>query len=828
MTKIIRSNENRNGNNHALEPVIYERRRFAGHLPYYIGARPTSLKAAMEMEKAVWRIILHISAADSRPYVLYRELHDRLLLQMAGVERNPGPYESWDWERRHEEYSDLTVKQRSNVRKHDAAQAARRLQEAAEARSRERNATRDRRDARSRKDLARDGVEENPGPGKRKAEATRNCEKDMIPSCSTDEPQCGGGCGEAPKAPKRGHSPCSTSCGDAPKAPSRSCSPCGDSCSDRPTSPRSKSPRTRNHRKDDGPIKRERPPTPPNCNERRDSSPASTSSTLSRASSAPLPPPKKRRPKPGSHAGRGDGSPESLVKLGKKPEEVRNAVQADEHSTRVEALRTKFPDLTAHRAEELVDMGLYSSLIRTTAELGPALEEAGAEGEGADAPEPPLRPPAPEPHPVRGAFLTSHEWRRQTLIHRAPWYGLLIFFWIFTACVGTFEVDTFSHEAQIWVHRNAPILEDYLVDRANFLPLSAVKCLDTWYFRLVAENPSSARRAAYWYRRTRALLTPGQTWEDYLANRNTRTAMWALSSVRLVKAHELEIAGICLLMVIIIWRRFLTWFRRLPRRLRGPDFGTDLHMRRTWLGYLEFVNAEWSLVSRAAKVLGAGFVAYLLYTLLLYLWSYLKLAWDDPMIVADFVFGGEDYQIQVTQLHLTLPEFGYITRALGFFKVLWDWCYYLPNCFVGRFLALFLFCLDLHKVYFGTYVTVSEIAVPRDDRLRTNAHVALLNRPIHMHTYHVGGLYVHHTLRELNVVDHWVAVAMSELGHGADKDLFLKNVHLKFLRTAELGIPDVDYARYKQDTTSYISTILNWGFTLAPTRLTNASVPVRV
>lgn len=106
----------------------------------------------------------------------------------------------------------------------------------------------------------------------------------------------------------------------------------------------------------------------------------------------------------------------------------------------------------------------------------------------------------------------------------------------------------------------------------------------------------------------------------------------------------------------------------------------------------------------------------------------------------------------------------------------------------------------------------------RDIRIRSNAHVTKLDKPIQCHRYTFTldpsrtvkpiGLedYEVGVQHEWTVVDHWAAVALSEFSsYRGDSETFLKNVHTRYLRCAEMNVSDEDYEEFKVGTTAYLA-----------------------
>lgn len=109
-----------------------------------------------------------------------------------------------------------------------------------------------------------------------------------------------------------------------------------------------------------------------------------------------------------------------------------------------------------------------------------------------------------------------------------------------------------------------------------------------------------------------------------------------------------------------------------------------------------------------------------------------------------------------------------------------------------------------------------------DHRLRTVAHVNRLDRPVRVHRYRMrkhfllpndavsllARFFAFFRPVEMNVVDHWVSVAMSEFAYGQELEPFLKNVHLKYLRCGELSVDSRDFVLYKEGTTEYLRLLI--------------------
>lgn len=96
-----------------------------------------------------------------------------------------------------------------------------------------------------------------------------------------------------------------------------------------------------------------------------------------------------------------------------------------------------------------------------------------------------------------------------------------------------------------------------------------------------------------------------------------------------------------------------------------------------------------------------------------------------------------------------------------------------------------------------------------ETRIVTNYHIPRQDKPVRAHHYEFDLFDEHY---DLYVVDHWLTVALSEHGSGADIDCFLANVHQKFLRAGGLNINCLNYERYKRDTTTYLRLYLKGVF----------------
>lgn len=84
--------------------------------------------------------------------------------KISRVPRNLLGYETSSWYQRSLKYTELTPKQRKNVRHHCSEHLQEQVLREAQQRHRQAGCTRDRNESRSRKELAAQGVEENPGP----------------------------------------------------------------------------------------------------------------------------------------------------------------------------------------------------------------------------------------------------------------------------------------------------------------------------------------------------------------------------------------------------------------------------------------------------------------------------------------------------------------------------------------------------------------------------------------------------------------------------------------------------------------------------------------
>lgn len=609
-------------------------------------------------------------------------------------------YTLLSWAERRAGYTELSVRQRRAVKLRAAAELQDRVDRRREQVARERECTCDRNSARSRKQLAAEGVEENPGPGK--SAVARGKEPEAQASTSS------------PRPPK--------------KNTYRTCFRCGQ--------------------------------------------PGHT------IAECPMPAPKN---KPGSKSWKEEReTPEGAVLAGENAAKVVARVREQDYAVKVEALRTKWADMSSHQARQLIDLGHYDGVIGADLTLDRVMDNLGLVPPAPPAPPPPpADPPAPLPVvPVRGAYLGTSEWRRRTVPKRILVTGAAMILWALLGLIVSFDYVWASKTAQTWVMTNAPKLAHLVTDRAVYFEASAVRSLDLWYTQLGNKDPGKARRYTFWYRQVRAALRPGETWTEYLNARNASTAARITLGV-------FRVLGPLASAVRII---FYT--------VTAP----------VWLPFWFYYNVGPAII---------------------YLREACLLIYQDPMILADMIFGLEDISMEVVAHQLALPEAGLISRALEAANYFCAAINYWRHTYLVCALFWVFVLVDFWGVWYGTHVHVLQLEV-REDRLRTNAHVDLLKRPIHVHHYRVGGVLPLFWQRELCVVDHWVSVALSEFGYKSDADMFLKNVHLKFLRVAELGIADVDYARYKEDTVEYLRLALLEDFTLGRTRLTNAGPPVYV
>jgi len=110
-------------------------------------------------------------------------------------------------------------------------------------------------------------------------------------------------------------------------------------------------------------------------------------------------------------------------------------------------------------------------------------------------------------------------------------------------------------------------------------------------------------------------------------------------------------------------------------------------------------------------------------------------------------------------------------------------------------------CIAMGGLNFDALVEEVIVDEAQDVRIRSNAHITRLNRAIRMHCYTICSL---RTTRWY-VVDHWATMALSEFAaYKGDVDSFLKNVQSRFLRGAEMNVPDEDYETYKDGTTEFL------------------------
>lgn len=490
-------------------------------------------------------------------------------------------------------------------------------------------------------------------------------------------------------------------------------------------------------------------------------------------------PPRCRSPPPCPELG---DSPEEAVMAGARPAEVVAIIEANEYLEKVEAVRTKYA-CDAQTARDLIELGGFRAVMRADMELERLQENLGMRI-GLLAPVIAAAPPAPPAlPPVRGAFLGTAQWRRRVICRNCPLYVFLAFSALLLYRLPKIELeagaDALENFTMSYVVPVFPSVANWALDREKAVKASAVDCLDRWYRNKVHTDPRQAARWSFQYRRIRNTLSETDTWEQHLA-RVKSSLRNAADSYFPVHASTIRSLGDVLYSVYAIVRCVVECI--------------------LWLGK--------QVVSLPA------YARHLRDTLLL--------VWQDPELVFDLWYGvSPDILAEVEQATERIPVVGRIRSTLRYLDTWLGWLHSWTHGWLTYILCLTLVVVEPWYLWFGSRVTLAEITVPNDVRLRTNAHVNLLERTIHLHHYTVGGIFNWLFGNQLYVVDHWVSVALSEHARGADDTLFLKNVHLKFLRTAELGIPDVDYARYKSDTVEYLRLILEEGFTLAPSRLTN-------
>lgn len=146
---------------------------------------------------------------------------------------------------------------------------------------------------------------------------------------------------------------------------------------------------------------------------------------------------------------------------------------------------------------------------------------------------------------------------------------------------------------------------------------------------------------------------------------------------------------------------------------------------------------------------------------------------------------------------------------------LWlDWlmlaAYYL---LAGHIAAVALFYLFKRKNDFRVETMVAYMDADR--RLCTSMHVDKHKDGVRLHRYRWFEYSWHwpfRVVKDLYVVDHWASIALSEYGFSGDVDMFLKNVHLKFLRAAVLGVEDRWYVCFKEGTTEFLRLYLRGDF----------------
>jgi len=265
------------------------------------------------------------------------------------------------------------------------------------------------------------------------------------------------------------------------------------------------------------------------------------------------------------------------------------------------------------------------------------------------------------------------------------------------------------------------------------------------------------------------------------------------------------------------------WQRLAANKLRGKE---------TWNQYLTRKNTTRSLWVRdtAHAFYATAMFAWNTITMPIWVWSWV--ADEIRMLRAassahdlwDIVFGSYTDE-DVSALIMEVPEFNWDSVVCGAKKIgmiidlldtriVWK-VQLIVLVQLALFIALSPLLADVHYI---------DLQAEEDCRIRTNAHVNMCKRPVRAHHYEWFEWY---RTRHLYVIDHWVSVALSEFGHKADVHLFLKNVHQKFLRMAELNIPDEDYARYKSDTICYLENYLKGRFQQAGVRQWDAHQQVR-
>jgi len=272
------------------------------------------------------------------------------------------------------------------------------------------------------------------------------------------------------------------------------------------------------------------------------------------------------------------------------------------------------------------------------------------------------------------------------------------------------------------------------------------------------------------------------------------------------------------------------WQRQAANKLRGHE---------TWTQYLTRKNTTRSQAVKVGLGLAmhtikafyeTGRILWYIVTMPVWIWSWL---WEQyHMICAitsaydlwDALFDSYS-DVDVSALILEVPSFKWAHFMSGAAKIgavidvldmklLWK-IQLMLYVQLALYIALSPLLASVHYL---------DLQAAEDCRIRTNAHVNMCNRPVRAHHYEWFEWY---RTRHLYVIDHWVTVALSEFGYSADVDMFLKNVHQKFLRMAELNVPDEDYARYKSDTICYLENYLRGRFQQAGVRQWDASQQVR-
>lgn len=525
--------------------------------------------------------------------------------------------------------------------------------------------------------------------------------------------------------------------------------------------------------------------------------------------------PKVKKYKKGQNPSRGKGwsgaSPEAMVMRGCGAAKVQEAVEREGYLVKVEALRTKWP--AAHRNfihDVCWDDSMYKEVMACDKENWDevALDLMGEEMSlkryriGYVPPVVPVAEEVGPKIPVSGVYFGSQQWS-EVLLRRSWRRWLLVAAALLALCMlpSPGSVDQTWKSAQAYIGENYPAALEWLGDKQYRVKYNANYCLDKWYQSTANWDPARARQARWYYRNTKRLVAGYESWDDYLLKRNeTFESRFGFRPIKIIMFRD----GV------------KEWF---------------------YSGSLAATAVRWSCYVVYWVVVGLANVVYVLVHIPVWLYQgaciifnyhYYILIWEDPMILVDLVVGTEDFTPLVRQLEFNLPEMGYVSWVLSFATVWW--------VELG-FLLFRLSAIAVVSAYLGGdmwNVVSAEVRrivvdVAGDNRLRTNAHVSLLPRPVFVHQYSEGWeltfrnylpWYKKRFLRF--VVDHWVAVALSEYGEGADVEIFLSNVHQKFLRCAELGIPDVDYARYKADTTDFLRLLLTPGFHLPPSRRTSA------